>query len=52
VTDSKGRYSFLVSKNQYQLLAEKTGYQKKEIKPLDLIKKEEIVNLDVGLSRI
>ncbi|MBN1326117.1 hypothetical protein JW977_04035 [Candidatus Falkowbacteria bacterium] len=51
VTDSKGRYSFLVSKNEYQLLAEKTGYQKKEVKPLDLVEKEEIVNLDLGLEK-
>jgi hypothetical protein len=52
VTDGKGRYAFLVGKNEYQLLAEKQGYQPKEIKQIDLIKKEEIVNLDVGLSKI
>jgi hypothetical protein len=52
VTDSKGRYSFLVGKNQYQMLAEKPGYQNKEVKPVDLVKKEEIVNLDVGLNKI
>jgi uncharacterized repeat protein (TIGR01451 family) len=52
VTDSKGRYSFLVGQNQYQMLAEKPGYQNKEVKPVDLVKKEEIVNLDVGLNKI
>ncbi len=51
VTDGKGRYAFLVGKNQYQLLTEKQGYQSKEIKPVDLIQKDKIVNLDVGLSR-
>jgi len=52
VTDSKGRYSFLVSKNQYQLLTEKAGYAKKEIKPVDLVSKEEIVDLDMGLEKL
>jgi hypothetical protein len=52
VTDTKGRYAFLVGKNQYQLLTEKEGYQKKEIKPVDLIKNDSIVNLDVGLQKV
>ncbi len=52
ITDGKGRYSFLVSKNQYQLLAEKGGYQKKEIKPVDLVAKEEIVDLDMGMEKL
>lgn len=52
VTDSKGRYAFLVGQNIYELLTEKEGYQKKEIKPVDLVKKEEIVNLDIGLGKI
>ena len=51
VTDSRGRYSFLVGKNEYQLLTEKAGYLKKEIKPVDLVNKESIVNLDVGLQK-
>jgi len=52
VTDGKGRYAFLVGKNEYQLLTEKNGYQKKEIRPVDLVNKEEIVNLDVNLHKI
>jgi hypothetical protein len=52
VTDSKGRYSFLVGRNEYQMLAEKPGYQNKEVKPVDLVKNEEVVNLDVGLNKI
>jgi hypothetical protein len=51
VTDGKGRYAFLVGKNRYQLLTEKQGYQPKEIKQIDLIKKEEIVNLDINLAK-
>jgi hypothetical protein len=51
VTDAKGRYSFLVGQNEYQLLTEKPGYQSREVKPVDLVKNEEIVNLDVGLNK-
>jgi len=51
VTDGKGRYAFLVGKNIYQLLTEKAGYQSKQIKPVDLVQKEQIVNLDVGLKK-
>jgi fimbrial isopeptide formation D2 family protein len=52
VTDRKGRYAFLVGKNQYQMLTEKPGYQKKEVKPVDLVKNEKIVNLDIGLNKV
>ncbi|MFA5188961.1 MAG: hypothetical protein WC460_06390 [Patescibacteria group bacterium] len=52
VTDSKGRYAFLVGQNKYQLLTEKQGYQNKEIKDVDLVSKEQIVNLDMGLEKI
>jgi hypothetical protein len=41
-----------VGKNQYQILTEKEGYQKKQISPVDLTKKEEIINLDIGLEKI
>jgi hypothetical protein len=51
VTDSHGRYSFLVGSNQYQLLAEKEGYQVKEIKPVDLVSQKEIIDLDLGLKK-
>ena len=51
VTDAKGRYAFLASKNLYQLSAEKQGYQKEEIQDIDLVKKEDIVNLDIGLNK-
>jgi uncharacterized repeat protein (TIGR01451 family) len=51
ITDGKGRYAFLVGKNRYQLLTEKQGYKKQEIKNIDLIKKETIVDLNVGLIK-
>lgn len=51
LTDSKGRYAFLVGKNVYQILAEKEGYQAKEIKPVDLTTNEELVNLDIALAK-
>ncbi|MCX6742909.1 MAG: hypothetical protein NT116_01610, partial [Candidatus Parcubacteria bacterium] len=51
LTDSKGRYAFLVGKNIFQLLAEKDGYQPKEIKPVDLSINNEIVNLDIALAK-
>jgi len=51
VTDKKGRYAFLAGKNIYQILAEKSGYEPKEVRPVDLVKKDQIVNLDVGLDK-
>ncbi|MCX6744372.1 MAG: Ig-like domain-containing protein, partial [Candidatus Parcubacteria bacterium] len=48
LTDSKGRYAFLVGKNVFQILAEKDGYQAKEIKPIDLATTDEIVKLDIA----
>jgi uncharacterized repeat protein (TIGR01451 family) len=51
VSDSKGRYAFLVGKNEYQMLTEKSGYQRKQVKPVDLVRNEEIINLDVGLDK-
>ncbi|MFC1598958.1 FG-GAP-like repeat-containing protein [Patescibacteria group bacterium] len=51
VTDAKGRYAFLASRNIYQLTAEKQGYQKEEIKDIDLVKEEDIVNLDIALKK-
>ena len=51
VTDGKGRYAFLVGKNQYQLLSEKPGYAKKQVAPVDLIRQDQIINLDIGLEK-
>ncbi|MCX6740764.1 MAG: isopeptide-forming domain-containing fimbrial protein [Candidatus Parcubacteria bacterium] len=51
VTDSQGRYAFLVGQNHYQLLSEKPGYQPKEIAEIDLVKTDKIINLDIGLEK-
>jgi uncharacterized repeat protein (TIGR01451 family) len=51
VSDSKGRYAFLLGKNEYQMLTEKSGYQRKQVRPVDLVRNEEIINLDVGLDK-
>jgi hypothetical protein len=51
VTDRKGRYAFLVGDNQYQLLSEKPGYEQETVAPVDLIKKDKIINLDIGLEK-
>lgn len=52
VTDMSGRYGFLVGKNIYQLIAEKDEYRKEVIKPIDLINKERIIALDIGLKKL
>jgi hypothetical protein len=54
VTDSKGRYSFLVGKNVYYVTFEKPGYQKQQKGPVDLTKQDEkvegVVAVDIGLD--
>jgi len=52
MTDSKGRYAFLVGENKYTITSELDGYDKNSITPLDLKqKKDKIVNLDLGLNK-
>ncbi len=53
VTDSKGRYAFLVDNNIYYLTFEKSGYQQEKTEDIDLVhkKREEIVALDIGLEK-
>ncbi len=51
LTDSQGRYAFLVGQNVFQVMAEKDGYQTKEIKPVDLSANDQIVNLDIALAK-
>jgi cysteine-rich repeat protein len=53
VTDSKGRYSFLVGRNVYFVTYEKPGYQKQQKGPVDLVAKKEaegVVAIDVKLE--
>ena len=41
ITDSKGRYSFLLGPNEYYAVFEKAGYQPEEVKPIDFRDKKE-----------
>lgn len=52
LSDSKGRYAFLVGPNVYQVLADKPGYKKKLIKPVDLTAKnaEKLIKIDIKLN--
>jgi hypothetical protein len=52
VTDSKGRYTFLLGPSEYYTTYEKSGYETVEIKPIDYSKKTEATELsmDVHLS--
>lgn len=53
VTDSKGRYSFLVDNNIYYITTEKPGYNYFKSNEIDLIAKEReaIVGLDIPLNK-
>ena len=52
VTDSKGRYSFLVNNNVYYVTAEKLGYQQAKSQEIDLASKDQetVVNMDIPLE--
>ncbi|NIV72991.1 hypothetical protein GWN26_14440, partial [Candidatus Saccharibacteria bacterium] len=47
--DHRGRYAFLVGKNVYDITSELKGFQKKQIKSLDL--KDKFVGLDIGMTK-
>jgi hypothetical protein len=53
VTDSRGRYSFLVGNNIYYVTFEKLGFQPKRTETLDLRKMEKggAISLDVALEK-
>lgn len=53
VTDTKGRYSFLVNNNVYVVTAEKLGYKQFKTKDIDLMKKDidTVVGMDIGLNK-
>ena len=53
ITDSKGRYTFLVNNNIYYVTTEKPGYNTYKSEDIDLISKEReaIVDLDIGLKK-
>lgn len=53
ITDSKGRYSFLVGNNIYFLTSEKAGYDVHKTEDIDLLNKnrDAIVDFDIGLKK-
>ncbi len=53
VTDSKGRYTFLVNNNIYYVTTEKPGYSVYKSNDIDLVSKdrEAIVDLDIALNK-
>lgn len=53
VTDGKGRYTFLVGPSEYYARVEKSGYEQKEIRPIDLTDQKEPtdITLRVGLHK-
>lgn len=54
VTDSRGRYRFLVDEGRYYIEILDTGYKVEDIESGDevLVKKEELITRDIVLSRI
>lgn len=53
VTDSKGRYSFLVGKNNYYLTIEKSGFNSRKIENINVLEKEDgVVDKDVALEKL
>lgn len=53
LTDSRGRYSFLVNNNIYYVTAEKLGYEPTKTGDIDLVsqKREALVGADIPLAR-
>jgi hypothetical protein len=55
VTDSRGRYNFLVGNSKYFVTVEKPGYEKTKTPEIDLTGKkagEGVVGLDIGIKQI
>jgi len=52
ITDAKGRYSFLLGPSAYYATFDKEGFSTKEVKPIDLTRRKEPVDLalDIHLS--
>jgi hypothetical protein len=53
ITDREGRYTFLVGPNEYYATFEKTGYEPREVRPIDYRNKKELtpISVDVPLAR-
>ncbi len=51
VTDSKGRYSFMVGPNEYYITFEKPGYEKATSQEIKIKEKHEVVKVDMPMTR-
>jgi hypothetical protein len=51
VTDSKGRYSFMVGPNEYFITFEKNGYQKSTSPGIKIKEKNEVVKIDMSMQK-
>jgi hypothetical protein len=53
ITDAKGRYSFLLGPSAYYATFDKEGFATKEVKPIDLTRRKEPIDLalDIHLSQ-
>jgi hypothetical protein len=54
ITDSRGRYVFLVGKSSYYVTFEKVGYETRKTEVIDFLKaaKENYIAMDIGLNKI
>lgn len=51
ITDSKGRYSFMVGPNEYYITFEKNGYDKSTSPGITIKEKNEVVKIDVSMDK-
>ncbi|MBT6254142.1 hypothetical protein HOI83_02845, partial [Candidatus Uhrbacteria bacterium] len=53
ITDSRGRYAFLVGPNEYYTTYEKEGFQKVEVRPIDRTdtKEASYVSMNIPLNK-
>lgn len=51
ITDSNGRYSFMVGPNEYYVTFEKLGYRKATSQGIKVKEKNEVIKLDTALER-
>jgi len=50
ITDSRGRYSFLLGPNEYYATFEKEGFEKKEIRPIDYTNRQDATEFSEKVS--
>jgi len=52
ITDSSGRYSFMVGPNEYYVTFDKDGYQKATTGDIRIKEKDEVIKVDTGMEKI